>query len=155
MVISAIYAGLINATLDPYNQLVVVSSVSPLRDLQPNSIPAMLKTLAAWEVRCGDNLSELEKQIERVKKEAARRAREEAEWKKEVEKLVDVKGADSQEGKSGGGGFLGGLGRRLGVQKRVPESDSGENSGEEMDIDEESGKGGKNLKRSFGMTSGK
>lgn len=141
VVISAIYAGLVQATLDPYHQLVAVSSVSPLRDLQPNSIPAMLTTLSEWSERCSGSLSDLEKQIEAVKSEALRRAREEQEWNKEVEKLVEGgKGEKKEEG--GGGGFFNSLGKKLGGGRRA------EDEGEEMDVDEESGKG---KKRSFGL----
>jgi len=149
VVISAIYAGLVQATLDPYNHLVSVSSVSPLRDLQPNSIPSMLFTLSQWSTRCSGSLLDLEKQIANVKAEALRRQREEQEWNKEVEKLVEGGGKGGKEkDEKESGGFFGGLGRKLGGGKRAVEEDD---EGEEMDVDEEGGKGGKNLKRSFGL----
>jgi COP9 signalosome complex subunit 7 len=142
VVISAIYAGLVQATLDPYHQLVAVSSVSPLRDLQLNSIPAMLTTLSEWSERCSGSLSDLEKQIAAVKSEALRRAREEQEWNKEVEKLVD--GGKGEKKEEGGGLFanLGNLGKKLGGGRRA------DDEFEEMDVDEEGGKG---KKRSFGL----
>ncbi|KUJ24149.1 uncharacterized protein LY89DRAFT_557297, partial [Mollisia scopiformis] len=73
LVISAIYAGLLNATLDPYHELVAISSVAPLRDLQPNSIPQMLVTLNEWSSRCVSTLADLERQIASIKAEAKRR----------------------------------------------------------------------------------
>jgi COP9 signalosome complex subunit 7 len=73
LVISAIYAGLVSGTLDPYHKTVRLSSVSPLRDLPPDSIPSMLSTLNTWSERCVSTLAELEKQIETVKAEALER----------------------------------------------------------------------------------
>ena len=73
LVISAIYAGLVAGTLDPYHRVVCLSSVSPLRDLPPDSIPAMLGTLSAWSARCVSTLAELEAQIESVRAEALER----------------------------------------------------------------------------------
>jgi COP9 signalosome complex subunit 7 len=134
----------VQATLDPYAHLVSVSSVSPLRDLQPHSISSMLTTLSQWSIRCNTSLRDLEKQITAIKTEALRRQKEEQEWNKEVEKLVE--GGKKEEKESGG--FLGGLGRKLGGGKRAVEEDEED---EEMDVDEEGGKGGKNLKRSFGL----
>lgn len=138
LVISAIYANLIEATLDSYNKRVLVSSVSPLRDLLPDSIPAMLSTLQAWSERCTSTLTELEAQIASIKTEAARRAKEEREWSTHVEKLMEVKEESGKEGKekSGGGGGSGlfsGLGKRLGGGgKRENEVEVGD-----MDVDDD------------------
>ncbi|TVY39796.1 COP9 signalosome complex subunit 7a [Lachnellula subtilissima] len=152
VVISAIYAGLIQATLDPYNSLISISSVAPLRDLTPSSTPSMLLTLSAWSSRCSTSLSDLEAQIAQIKTEAKRRQKEEAEWNKEVEKLVESgggggggggKGAKSDE-TGGGGGFFGGLGKKLGGSRRDDED-------VDMEGDGDGEKGGKNLKRSFGL----
>jgi COP9 signalosome complex subunit 7 len=120
LVISTIYSGLITGQLDPYHQLVVVSSVSPLRDLPPNSIPAMLSTLQEWSSRCVSTLADLEKQIASVKAEAVRRQREDKEWAAHVEKLMDTAksshGKESnEENKSVGKGAFGGIGRMLGA----------------------------------------
>jgi COP9 signalosome complex subunit 7 len=139
-VISAIYAGLVNATLDPYHQLVVVSSVSPLRDLQPNSIPSMLSTLNEWSARCVSTLADLEKQIASIKAEALKRHKETVEWAAHVEKLIEGKGdSKEKEEKSGGGGVFGGLGRKLGggaASKRGSGGLDGEDD-DNMDLDEE------------------
>jgi COP9 signalosome complex subunit 7 len=114
LVISAIYAGLITGTLDPYHQLVTVSSVAPLRDLAPNSIPSMLSTLNEWSVRCVSTLADLEKQIASIKAEAVKRHKDETEWAAQVEKLLDTKHTKEQsEEPSKGGHKLGGLGKLL------------------------------------------
>lgn len=141
LVISAIYADLIEATLDSYNKRVLISSISPLRDLPPDSIPVMLSTLQQWSERCTTTLSELEAQIAEIKTQAARRAKEDREWSAHVEKLMEVKEESSKESNaktSGGGGGVGGmfsgLGKRLGGGggKRENEVEEGD-----MDIDED------------------
>ncbi|RYP65809.1 hypothetical protein DL771_008110 [Monosporascus sp. 5C6A] len=73
LVISAVYADLLAAQLDPRNQTVHVSSVSPLRDLAPGSVPAILTQLRAWSGRCAETLSDLEAQIAAVRAGAAAR----------------------------------------------------------------------------------
>ncbi|APA09380.1 hypothetical protein sscle_05g041500 [Sclerotinia sclerotiorum 1980 UF-70] len=90
LVISTIYAGLITCTLDPYNQTVLVSSISPLRDLPPSTIPSMLSTLSAWSARCTTTLSSLESQIASIKAEAQRRHRDEKEWNAHVASLLET-----------------------------------------------------------------
>jgi len=113
LVISAIYAGLLSGTLDPYHQLVSVSSVSPLRDLAPNSIPTMINTLNEWSSRCVSTLADLDRQIANIKADALKRHRYEQEWAAHVEKLVDgktgEKGNNNEEK-----GFFGNESRRLG-----------------------------------------
>ncbi|KAK4690583.1 COP9 signalosome complex subunit 7, partial [Lecanoromycetidae sp. Uapishka_2] len=49
LVISTIYAGLLNAKLDTLSQRVDVSSVAPLRDLKPGSIPQMEESYGGEE----------------------------------------------------------------------------------------------------------
>jgi len=133
LVISAIYAGLVSGTLDPYNQVVNLSSVSPLRDLPPNSIPSMLATLNEWSSRCVSTLADLEAQIASVKADALRRHKEEQEWSEHVEKLVDGK-IKEEKGKGMDESFFSSVGRKLGgTSKRAPEGDSGD----DMDIDDE------------------
>ena len=159
LVIAAIYAGLVNATLDPYHQLVAVSSVSPLRDLQPNSIPAMLTTLNEWSTRCVSTLADLEKQIAKIKAEAHKRHKEETEWTAHVEKLMDDNKNKEKEEKSGG--IFAGVGRKLGMGAASKRGMDGENE-DNMELDDEDGdderqtrsakknKAFKNLAGSFG-----
>lgn len=82
LLIQAIYSHLITGTLDPAAARVTVTSVAPLRDLRPGSVPALIEELAAWAARCDDTLAELDDQVAAVKKRAAeresRRRKEEA-----------------------------------------------------------------------------
>ncbi|KAI1431825.1 PCI domain-containing protein [Xylaria sp. CBS 124048] len=73
LVISAIYAGLIDAQLDPRNRTVHIFSISPLRDLSPGSIPRLLNTLREWSDRCTPTLQGLESEIELIKQAAQKR----------------------------------------------------------------------------------
>ncbi|RWA07573.1 hypothetical protein EKO27_g7540 [Xylaria grammica] len=59
--------------LDPRNGVVRVSSVSPLRDLAPGSIPLILNSLREWSGRCTSTLEDLEAQIASIKAAAAKR----------------------------------------------------------------------------------
>jgi COP9 signalosome complex subunit 7 len=70
LITTAIYSGLITATLDPAHSLVSVTSISPLRDLSPGSLPALQNTLQSWSQRCDSALSDLEAQVAKVKQEA-------------------------------------------------------------------------------------
>ncbi|KAE8448566.1 hypothetical protein EG329_009447 [Mollisiaceae sp. DMI_Dod_QoI] len=160
LVISAIYAGLLNATLDPYHQLVAVSSVAPLRDLQPNSIPQMLNTLNEWSTRCVSTLADLERQIASIKSEARRRHKEEEEWAAHVEKLIEAKGDKNEKGedKNSGGGLLAGIGRKLGAGAASKRGSGGmdddDDEAMEVDDDDEDGKGKGTRsakKRGFGL----
>ncbi|KAJ9646333.1 hypothetical protein H2199_002382 [Coniosporium tulheliwenetii] len=71
LVTQAIYAGLVTCTLDPAHNSIAITSVAPLRDLAPGSIPALSATLEAWSARCEDALQALEAEKEAV--EAAER----------------------------------------------------------------------------------
>ncbi|KAL7620735.1 hypothetical protein AAE478_009733 [Parahypoxylon ruwenzoriense] len=103
LVISAIYAGLVAAQLDPRHQAVHVSSVSPLRDLAPNSIPSMLTALRAWSGRCSETLSDLEAQIAAVR-ESARQRHEQQRAREETQaRLVEDFKKSEQAGVSGPG----------------------------------------------------
>lgn len=70
LITTAIYSGLITATLDPAHSVVSVTSISPLRDLAPGSLPALQNTLQSWSQRCDSALADLETQIAKVKQEA-------------------------------------------------------------------------------------
>lgn len=157
LVISAIYADLIDGTLDSYNQRVLVSSVSPLRDLPPDSIPAMLVTLSEWSDRCTSTLSELEQQIAAIKAQALRRAKEERDWSNHVEKLMEVKDDPVKEAakQNAAAGLFSGLGKRLGGGgKRENDEEGGDM---DVDDDEEEEVGRKTTrsskKRGFGFGS--
>ncbi|RYP52557.1 hypothetical protein DL769_010655 [Monosporascus sp. CRB-8-3] len=106
LVISAVYADLLEAQLDPRNQTVHVSSVSPLRDLAPGSVPAILTQLRAWSGRCAETLSDLEAQIAAVRAGAAarhaeRKARDAAQARLVEQASKAGAGNDSRQGGPG------------------------------------------------------
>ncbi|KAF1914140.1 hypothetical protein BDU57DRAFT_518954 [Ampelomyces quisqualis] len=119
LITSAIYAGLINATLDPAHSLIAVTSVAPLRDLAPGSLPALQTTLQAWSQRCDSALAGLEAQVDKVKTEAVDREKMRRKREQALEAVMHA-GDDKATGKRG----LGGLG-----------------SDDAMDIDDEGGSG--------------
>ncbi|KAF5871916.1 putative pci domain-containing protein [Botrytis fragariae] len=135
LVISAIYAGLITCTLDPYNQTVLVSSVSPLRDLPHSTIPSMLSTLSAWSARCTTTLSSLESQIASIKADAQRRHRDEQDWNAHVESLLEP--TPPSENSSGPTGIMGNIqsltGRMTRSSGKRHNRLEGQSSDEEMD----------------------
>jgi len=75
LVTSAIYAGLLTARLSPTSTppRVLITSVAPLRDLRPQSLPAMLQILKTWENRCTTTIYGLESQIATLRAGAAER----------------------------------------------------------------------------------
>ncbi|KAF6838604.1 COP9 signalosome subunit 7 (PCI domain-containing protein) [Colletotrichum plurivorum] len=153
LVISAIYAGLLDATLDPHRQVVQVNSLSPLRDLAPGAVPPMIRALHAWSARCESTLEDLEAQIAGIKDAAARRQREKADQEARLQRLVEEtrKEPDAMSRKlavghshggerSSGGGFLGHTSRSQRYNKRGSTSmmDNTEDVDDEaMDVDEE------------------
>lgn len=76
LVITAIYAGLLEATLDPARQMVQVTRVSPLRDLSPGSVPNLMKAMNNWSTRCTTTLEELDLQIKEIKLAAVKREKQ-------------------------------------------------------------------------------
>ena len=140
---TAIYAGLLTATLDPAHSVVSVTSVAPLRDLAPGSLPALQSTLSTWSNRCDSALEDLEARVAEVRKAAVDREMLRRKKERAMEVMLqanDDKGKSSQrrdegyddamdvdeQGGSGSGrqlrgtkrGFSGGafsgLGKRLG-----------------------------------------
>ena len=138
LVISSIYAGLITAKLDTLEKRVEVSSVAPLRDLKPNSVPQLVAILEDWNGRCVSVLSEIEGQIRDVRVRAAQRKRREAEHQAVFEKAAaeeNLKDRGKAVGKRGMG------------DTETSGGTTGEN-GEVMEVDEVIGRGGqRNAKR--------
>lgn len=99
LVISTIYAGLITAKLDTVAQRVDVSSVAPLRDLRPGSVPELISVLQGWDIRCLNVLQELEGQMREVRSKALRERQREEANEKATTKLLEEK---DSKGKSGG-----------------------------------------------------
>lgn len=100
LVTQAIYSNLLTGTLNPASQTVVITSVSPLRDLAPGSITTMMAELQAWSTRCDGVLDDLEAEIARVKGEAQKRHAREQKAEKQVKAVMDA------GEKKGGGGVL-------------------------------------------------
>ncbi|KAI0843996.1 hypothetical protein F5Y00DRAFT_213638 [Daldinia vernicosa] len=149
LVISAIYAGLIEAQLDPRHQTVHVSSVSPLRDLAPNSLPSMLTALVTWSDRCTSTLADLEAQVAQIKYEAKKRHDEKTAWETREAKLIEEQRKADLVSPPQGGAHGRGQGRYLdsavarlrGGQRNGKRGsgslDGAHDSDEAMDLDEE------------------
>ena len=89
LVISAIYAGLIKAQLNPKASLVQINSVSPLRDVAPTAIGGLLSSLQAWAGRCDTTLESLSSQMTQLQADADRRAARTAIRRDETNKLME------------------------------------------------------------------
>lgn len=120
LITTAIYAGLITAKLDPAHSVVSVTSVAPLRDLAPGSLPALESTLQSWSQRCDSALADLEVQVAQVKKEAVDRERLRRKKERALEAMMQ-------------GGEEKGLGKR-GMTSGMDNDDA-------MDLDDEGGSG--------------
>ncbi|KAI9835440.1 MAG: hypothetical protein M1819_002358 [Sarea resinae] len=108
LVISAIYAGLLDAKLDTQAGAVEIASVAPLRDLPPHSVPGMVAVLADWDARCAGVLAEIEAQVAAVRRVAGERRKREKGLEALVERGVNAGGggagggASAREGEAGG-----------------------------------------------------
>lgn len=97
LVISAVYAGLIDAKLDPKNEVVQINRVAPLRDISPgtdtaatnSAIGGLLTSLQAFAGRCEATLQSLEEQMTGLRADANRRATEAAAWSNMMDRLVN------------------------------------------------------------------
>ena len=145
LVISSIYAGLITAKLDTLAQRVDVSSVSPLRDLRPNSVSQLIAVLDDWNGRCTGVLMEIEGQVREVRAKAAERKKREHDHEVTFDKALVDEVMTDQRSKAAG--------------KRV--AGDGENNGgaepdlgEAMDLDETFGRGGQRNAKRGGKFSG-
>lgn len=141
LVTTAIYASLVSARLSPATTppTVNVTSVAPLRDVQPQSLPKMVSLLTAWESRCGEVVSDLEKEIARVRENAEKRHAKESAYQKleeEASKRLAEKGPSNDGSVNGGSGRAGrGIGRR-GMR---PGTGMGSNKRDADDIDQDDG----------------
>ncbi|KAF2112201.1 hypothetical protein BDV96DRAFT_634398 [Lophiotrema nucula] len=119
LITEAIYAGLLTATLDPAHGVIAITSISPLRDLAPGSLPNLQQTLQTWSQRCEAALVDLEQQVKAVKEAAVEREKQRRKKDRSLEATIQ-----SYEDKT--------------ATKR-----SGTGLGDEdlMDIDQESGSG--------------
>jgi COP9 signalosome complex subunit 7 len=162
LVTTAIYANLISARLSPASTppTINVTSVAPLRDVQPQSLPQMVTLLTEWESRCGEVVTDLETEIARVKANAQKRFAKEQAYQDRLEEAVQRRqpetgreggnAADKRAGKSGFGRGFDRVAFGLGRNKREADDfdeddgfDSGDNgeAASRMDIDEGAGVG--------------
>ncbi|PHH78325.1 hypothetical protein CDD82_3093 [Ophiocordyceps australis] len=88
VVISCIYDGLLHATLDPQQQVVHVTSISPLRDVEPGAVPDMITALDEWAARCSSTIADIESQITSIRSVAAQRSKDAAAANDKLEKLM-------------------------------------------------------------------
>ncbi|KAF2820741.1 hypothetical protein CC86DRAFT_304514 [Ophiobolus disseminans] len=102
LITTAIYTGLLTATLDPANSRISVTSVAPLRDLAPGSLPALQSTLQSWSQRCDTALADLETQVAKVKQEAVDREKVRRKKERALEAVISAN-EDKTPGKRGMG----------------------------------------------------
>jgi COP9 signalosome complex subunit 7 len=155
LITEAIYNGLISARLSPASTppTVHITSVAPLRDLRPNSLPEILKVLQVWESRCSSVVGDIEAQIAGIRSNAARRKAKEARRQQVVDTAVlsndgpgeggnstggvagpGAGGIGGNDGGSGGGRLLRSGGLRGGSGD---ESKKGKGTGSKRDLDEQ------------------
>jgi COP9 signalosome complex subunit 7 len=124
---TAFYAGLIHGSLDPHNQVLHVTSVAPLRDLPPGSIPALTETFDNWSAQCTSMLDELQHQIDQVHQKAqAKTVRDQR-----IAKMLDDKVTAADEKETGK--------RKQTVDGKDRDVDDKDNA-DPMDVDGEAGR---------------
>ncbi|KAK4937459.1 hypothetical protein LTR10_021911 [Elasticomyces elasticus] len=148
LVTQSIYTGLLTARLSPTSNppVVNVTSVAPLRDLRPQSLPALLQILQTWESRCTSMISELEGQITAIRSDAAQRSVTERKRQDTVDAAVlSTKPAIDPEAerKAAGGLRPARGGQRLPSKRDIEQHMEGEDEdySDEMDVDEGIGEG--------------
>jgi COP9 signalosome complex subunit 7 len=157
LITEAIYNGLITACLSPASTppTVHITSVAPLRDLRPNSLPEIMKVLQIWESRCSSVVGDIEAQIAGIRSSAAKRKAKEARRQEVVDTAVlsndsPGEGGNPSGGVAGpitsaiggnGGGFGGGRMLRSagGVRSGSGDESSkkGKGTGSKRDLDEQ------------------
>lgn len=143
LIISAIYAGLLDAQLDARNRTIHISSVSPLRDLAPGAIPAVNDSLNMWSIRCGQTLNDLDAEIAAIRATAAQRHADKKAWAAVEEKLSKTVRAEDR-GDVHGHGQTNIISRAV-QHLRVPrygkrgsvEANVGDEEDESMDLDDD------------------
>jgi COP9 signalosome complex subunit 7 len=77
LLITAIYSEVLEAKLDPQHQAVRITSIAPLRDLSPGSVPDLTSTFSTWAAQCDAMLLELQRQMSSVQDAAWSKAERE------------------------------------------------------------------------------
>lgn len=143
LITQSIYASLLIARLSPTSHppIVHTTSVAPLRDLRPLSLPEYVNVMAVWEARCGSVISSLEANIKSIRNEAAARKLLSKKRQDIVDQAVLTK-AEQEEGKVTAGGMsLRGKGKGPG-NKRDLEEHMGEDEEDDFEDASEEGNGG-------------
>jgi len=143
LVTTAIYSSLVTGTLDPAHQVVNITSVAPLRDLPPGSIPALTATLDQWSKQCTSMLTELEAQITNVKQTARQNGQQNKKVQDKLDKMLAEAETKDQSRPKRGAGALGGM----------VDVDDDEENGDAMDLDDNGRRGANktNKRGGFGM----
>jgi COP9 signalosome complex subunit 7 len=149
LVTNSIYSGLLTARLSPTSNppTVQITSVAPLRDLRPQSLPALLHILQTWESRCTSVASDLEAQIANIRATAQQRSQQERQHQDLVDNLVLSNDKQTDNGVPAGGRAARSGGQKLGSKRDLDEHIEGEEGEydeeyEGMDLDEGIGEGG-------------
>jgi COP9 signalosome complex subunit 7 len=89
----AIYSNIVTGTIDPAHQVINITSVAPLRDLAPGSIPALAAALTQWSQQCTNMLAQLDDEVSKIKRNAQKRG----EQRNRVQLLVDERIAQAED----------------------------------------------------------
>lgn len=122
LVTTAIYAGLLEAKLDPARGRVQVARVAPLRDLAPGEAGALLRALQSWSARCTTMLDEVETNMTTVLATARTRVKtEEAARLKMKKAIADAQHAEAKKlgGSAAGANTTGGGGSMVGGREQL------------------------------------
>ncbi|KAF3167654.1 hypothetical protein TWF225_007878 [Orbilia oligospora] len=98
LIISAIYASLLDAKLDTANQRVEVSSTAG-RDVAPGDITNMIAALESWSSSCSSVLTEIEAQIASIQASAVTQRKEQLAYEKAVDDKRKTAEKDGSKGK--------------------------------------------------------
>lgn len=74
-----------------------MTSIAPLRDLAPGSLPALQSTLQTWSQWCDAALADLEAQAEKVRSDTVEREK----LKRKKERAIEVQTDEKSAGKRG------------------------------------------------------
>ncbi|KAF3310971.1 hypothetical protein TWF173_009091 [Orbilia oligospora] len=98
LIISAIYASLLDAKLDTANQRVEVSSTAG-RDVAPGDVTNMIAALESWSSSCSSVLTEIEAQIASIQASAVTQRKEQLAYEKAVDDKRKTAEKDGSKGK--------------------------------------------------------
>lgn len=144
LVTTAIYSSMVTGTLDPAHQVANITSIAPLRDLAPGSIPTLTATLDQWSSQCTSTLTDLEAHIASVKEKARSRGQQEKKVQDELDKMVEEAASKDVSRPKRGLGAIG-----SGPPGAFIDDD--DENVDAMDVDDNSRKNRANKRGGFGM----